>query len=354
VYGGSLKHGEQGVHVGNGNISTQKQNIIIEDYTAPVPEVALLPDIYAECEVSTLTLPTATDNCADNITATQYTTLPITGQGTTIVTWIYADGNGNVSTQKQNIIINDDIAPIADLASLSDITDECEVASLTAPTATDNCAGTLTGTHDVTLPISAQGTTIVTWTYDDGNGNTETQTQNIVISDITAPTITCIDNQTIEIAEGESGYTILGTEFDPTVTDDNCTLVSIENNFNYSASLNESTLPVGTTTITWTATDGYGNITDCSFDIMVTAPTSINNITSTYGINIYPNPAQNYIVIASKPKKSFESIAILDITGKKIKQLSVNTKKQTVDVSYLQKGVYLIKVDTRIFKFIKE
>jgi hypothetical protein len=36
-----------------------------------------------------------------------------------------------------------------------------------APTATDNCAGSVTVTHDATLPITTQGTAVVTWTYDD-------------------------------------------------------------------------------------------------------------------------------------------------------------------------------------------
>ena len=31
----------------------------------------------------------------------------------------------------------------------------------------------------------------VTWTYDDGNGNTTTQTQNIVANDVTAPGSGC-------------------------------------------------------------------------------------------------------------------------------------------------------------------
>ena len=35
--------------------------------------------------------------------------------------------------------------------------------------------------------LSTQGTTTVTWTYDDGNGNTVTQTQDVVITDATAP-----------------------------------------------------------------------------------------------------------------------------------------------------------------------
>ncbi|MDG5493273.1 hypothetical protein N4270_17090, partial [Psychroserpens sp. SPM9] len=175
---------------GNGNTSTQTQNVIIDDVTAPTPDAVSLSDITAECEVTSLTAPTATDNCGGTVTVTHDATLPISGEGTTtVVTWTYDDGNGNTSTQTQNVIIDDVTAPIPDAVSLSDITAECEVTSLTAPTATDNCGGTVTITHDATLPISGEGTTtIVTWTYDDGNGNTSTQTQNVIIDDVTVPT----------------------------------------------------------------------------------------------------------------------------------------------------------------------
>ena len=61
------------------------------------------------------------------------------------------------------------------------------IPSTTAPTATDNCGGAITGTTTTTFPITAQGTTAITWTYDDGNGNTITQTQNVIIDDVTAP-----------------------------------------------------------------------------------------------------------------------------------------------------------------------
>jgi len=79
------------------------------------------------------------------------------------------DGNGNTSTANQNVIIDDTIAPVT--PTLTAVTAECEVTSLTAPTAVDACEGTITGTTTTTFPISTQGTTVVTWTFDDGNGN---------------------------------------------------------------------------------------------------------------------------------------------------------------------------------------
>ena len=114
----------------------ETQNIVIDDVTAPVADVATLSDVTAECSVTSLTAPTATDNCAGSLTGTHNASLPITTQGTTVVTWTYDDGNGNTSTQTQNIVIDDVTAPVADNGSLSDVTAECTVTSLTAPTAT--------------------------------------------------------------------------------------------------------------------------------------------------------------------------------------------------------------------------
>ena len=139
--------------------------------TAPVADVTTLTDITAECSVDALTAPTATDNCAGSITGITTTTLPITAQGTTVVTWTFEDASGNISTQTQNVIINDVTAPVADVTTLSDVTAECSVDALTAPTATDNCEGPITGTTTTTFPITTQGTTVVTWTFEDASGN---------------------------------------------------------------------------------------------------------------------------------------------------------------------------------------
>src|SRR5204863_8362905 len=54
-------------------------------------------------------------------------------------------------------------------------------------TALDACAGTITGTTTDALTYSTQGSHTVTWTFDDGNGNTITQTQTVVVDDTIAP-----------------------------------------------------------------------------------------------------------------------------------------------------------------------
>ncbi len=100
------------------------------------------------------------------------------GENTVILT--VEDENGNTETCEVTVIVNDVTVPVPDLPTLPDITAECKVTTLTPPNATDNCGDVVTGTTDAVLPIYGPGTTVITWTFDDGNGNTSTQEQNLV------------------------------------------------------------------------------------------------------------------------------------------------------------------------------
>ncbi|WP_442899865.1 HYR-like domain-containing protein, partial [Gaetbulibacter sp. NE] len=113
------------------------------------PDTPALTDITAECN-ATVTAPTTTDNCGATITGTTSDATTFNTQGTYTITWNFDDGNGNDIDVIQNIEIDDVTAPIPDLATLADVTDQCEVTALTPPSATDNCGGSVTVTHDAT------------------------------------------------------------------------------------------------------------------------------------------------------------------------------------------------------------
>ncbi len=109
--------------------------------------------------------------------------------GTNTVTVTADDGNGGTCSTDITVNVVDDTAPVPDVANLPDATGECSV-TLTAPTATDNCAGCITATTTDPTTYTTQGSFSVTWTYDDGNGNTSQQTQNVIVDDVTDPVIT--------------------------------------------------------------------------------------------------------------------------------------------------------------------
>jgi gliding motility-associated-like protein len=235
----------------SGNDSTQEQRVIIEDTEAPIPNMAMLSDITAQCEATTLEPPTATDNCGGTITASHDATLPI--RASTTIVWTYTDASGNGSTQQQRVIIEDTEAPIPNMATLSDIRVQCEATTLEPPTATDNCGGTITASHNATLPIRASSTII--WTYTDASGNGSTQEQRVIIEDTEAP---IPDAPSLPDILEQCGVAALTP---PTATD-NCSgsIVTTHN----------AVLPItANTTIVWTYTDVSGNESFQMQDVLI-------------------------------------------------------------------------------------
>ena len=83
-----------------------------------------------------------------------------------------------------------------------------------------------------------------------------------------------------------------------------------------------------------------------------TGVVNVSNKKNTF--SIYPNPASTYVQIESE-KLQGENLQVLDITGKVLKQVSINKfNKLTIDISDLQNGIYFIKVGADVKKFIKK
>ncbi|WP_055443314.1 HYR domain-containing protein [Lacinutrix himadriensis] len=251
---------------------TANQNVIIEDTTDPV--IPSLSDIMDQCEVTTLTPPTTTDVCSGTITGTTSTTFPITTQGTTIVTWTFDDGNGNVITANQNVIIEDTIPPTFDSCpsnlSRNNDTGACgAIVNYNIPTATDTCGTASVTQTDATGLTSGSlfpiGTTTIEYTATDGHGNNTICSFTIIVTDVETPTITCPTNITVNAdANCEAATVTLGT---PTTTD-NCSVATVTNDLTLP-------LPVGIHTVTWTVTDTAGLTATCTQTVTVqdvTAP----------------------------------------------------------------------------------
>ena len=92
---------------------TYTVEVKVEDKTAPIPDLANLPDITGDCNTVISMIPTATDNCSGKITATTIDSLQYSIPGTYTITWKYDDGNGNTFTQNQKVIITSPALPTA-------------------------------------------------------------------------------------------------------------------------------------------------------------------------------------------------------------------------------------------------
>ena len=90
----------------------------------------------------------------------------------------------------------------------------------------------------------------------------------ITVEDNEDPVITCAASATRDTDPGVCEYTVQGTEFDATFTD-NCTSGSNHNDLNGTASLAGEVLPIGNTTVVWTVTDGNSQMDTCTTVITV-------------------------------------------------------------------------------------
>lgn len=188
----ALFYSQVGTHIitwryndGCGNVTMQTQVVVVIDNTAPVPNVAQLPVIQNNCNVSISSMPTATDNCKGLITGTTTDPLIYKTAGTYTITWHYNDGNGNISTQTQTVIVIDNTAPVPSVNPLPAINgtisaNKCYTVR-TYPTAMDNCKGRIMGTTSSPLTYCYKGVFTVVWKYSDGNGNVTTQNQTVNI-----------------------------------------------------------------------------------------------------------------------------------------------------------------------------
>jgi len=172
--------------------------------------------------------------------------------------------NCSLASAPVNVTIEDHTAPVPDQANLPVISGECAATVTAVPTATDNCAGSITATTTDPLTYTGQGTYTIHWTYNDGNGNTTTQLQTVTIQDITAPVP---DQANLAVISGECSATVTVV---PTATD-NCAgalTATTTDPLSYTGQ--------GTYTIHWTFNDGNGNTTVQLQTVIikdVTAPT---------------------------------------------------------------------------------
>jgi hypothetical protein len=191
--------------------------------------------------------PTATDNCKGTIIGTTTDPLNYSMQGTYTIHWTFTDGNGNTSVQNQTVTVADVEAPVPNANNLPTVYGTCSATVTGKPTAKDNCKGTLTGTTTDPLAYTGNGTYVIHWTFSDGNGNTSTQNQTVVINDNIKPALSEPNDITISC----SASTLPSTTGNATATD-NCGTPVITYN---------DVISGNRITRTWKATDAAGNYT---------------------------------------------------------------------------------------------
>ncbi len=229
---------------------------------------------------------TVSDNISTGLVAIVNSALVNTNVvGTYVVSYSATDAAGNTAILTRTVNVVDTTAPVFAGTPLANIPAEAigvqTTVTLTPPTATDLFAVTVTNNAPATFPL---GTTAVTWTATDANGQVATTAQNVVVSDTTAPVFAGTPLANI-LAEATGAQTTV-TLTPPTATD--LFAVTVTNNA-------PTTFPLGTTAVTWTATDANGQAVTTIQNVVVsdtTAPViTLNNPNLTVFLNgIFTDP----------------------------------------------------------------
>ena len=254
----------------------QSFTITVQDTTAPVltvPDDQTVEATSADGAVVTFDPPSATDfftpvtiECLSDTTGLNSgDTFPL---GTTTITCTATDANGVESEpQSFTITVQDTTAPVLtvpDDQTVEATSADGAVVTFDPPSATDfftpvtiECTTSDPGgaiDSGDTFPL---GTTTITCTATDANGvESEPQSFTITVQDTTAPVLTVPDDQTVEATSADGAV----VTFDPPSATDFFTPVTIECTTSDPGGAIDSgdTFPLGTTTITCTATDANG------------------------------------------------------------------------------------------------
>ncbi len=195
--------------------------------------------------------------------------------------------NGSCTTFDEVTIAYDQIVPVitcpANQTNVPATTGQCSATvNPGTATATDNCgSSTITGTRSDSLALNAPypvGTTTITWKATDAAGNMATCMQTITVKDTQAPVITCPANQ-VGVTNGVA-TTATVTVPNPTATDNCDASPTINCTRSDAQPFSNPVYPLGTTTITCTATD-HASPTNtslpCSFTVVVRTPRAAAN-----------------------------------------------------------------------------
>jgi hypothetical protein len=241
------------------NIGTAIRNVIVEDNFAPVITLVNGDEGTTDYTVergTTYVDPGATADGGETVTVNT-SQLNMAVSNTYTVTYSATDADGNIGTASRTVIVEDTTAPVITLTNGDPGTTTYTVEKGT--TYVDPGASTDTGepvtVNTSQLNMAVPETYTVTYSATDADGNTGTAFRYVIVEDTTAPVIT-LSGDNPYILEKDTTYV------DPGATADGGETVTVD------TSQVNMAFP-DTYTVTYSASDAYGNIGTASRTVIV-------------------------------------------------------------------------------------
>ncbi|MAW77717.1 MAG: hypothetical protein CMJ95_10100 [Planctomycetes bacterium] len=256
----------------SGNITTHAFDVVVNDVDLPtiqgLPGTVIVNTNPGGCTaLVSWAAPTIEDNCPGSTVSSNLNPGDAFPVGVTLVTYTATDAQGNQSESSFEMTVIDDEDPVVTGVPSSVIIDNdtgvCgAVYEWMAPEASDNCDSLLVTISHSSGHLFDIGVTNVTLSVDDGNGNVLDFAFNVEVLDSEAPSIARMPEDISVTAE--PGLCTANVDWELPDASDNCEAATLVANHQP-----QTDYPVGTTVVTYTATDIYGNIALESFSVTV-------------------------------------------------------------------------------------
>lgn len=231
--------------------------------------------------------------------------------GTTGVTYTATNIDGSIDCSFNVTVLDNELPVINNCPSDITITTggNCnQIANWTTPTIIDNCTAVLVGSHNSgdSFPL---GITTVTYAATDAAGNTAICNFNINIVDNEQPTLSNC-NPAISITDFQSNTNDAIVTWPAPNAADNCSISSFISSHN-----SGDRFQVGTTLVTYTATDASGNSSSCTFEVTVTAPVNMAPTVEAKKVTVNAGETITICLQASDPEGDEMILSPIDING---------------------------------------
>ena len=211
-------------------------------------------------------------------------------------------------------------------------------------TAADNCTEVTVSQVPAPGTVVGLGSTTIVLTVTNGASNTATCNFDVFVVDTISPTINCPADQSIVLETGNlyevPDYWANGEAS----AIDNCT--DPVTNFTQDP-VAGTNLDFGTYVVLLTAEDEFGNMSSCSFELLIEEILNANE-TELGSLILYPNPADNYVYLSNPNNLELFDVTVYDLMGRMIQKIDLSNMESeiSIDVFGFENASYFMIIKT--------